>query len=130
MNHVVRFKDGVLPIGHLAPAGVRILGALEVTARRLGHDLTVTCVDKEHPPSDPHSLGAALDIRTHDLPDDVKRTMLKELMLELSDAASQMDAPMLVSGGWATMHFWGWIEHPGEPNEHIHTQLRKGVSYP
>lgn len=29
----VTFKDGVLPIGHLAKAGVRLLGALDATAR-------------------------------------------------------------------------------------------------
>lgn len=125
----VRFKDGVLPINTLAPAGVRILGALDITARRVKHDLVVTCADKEHSASDPHSLGEAFDVRTHDLADDdMKRTVLRELMLELQDDP-ELDTLEQTSGGLATRRFFGWIEHPNEPNEHLHVQRRRGTTY-
>lgn len=125
----IRFKDGVLPIAHLAPAGVRILGSLDTTARRFGVDLLVTCADKEHPAADPHSTGEAFDVRTHDLPDEQKRMILRSVMLDLSDDGNPQDAPVPTSGGLATLNFFGWIEHPGEPGEHLHVQRRKATVY-
>jgi hypothetical protein len=125
----VRFKGGVLPIKP-APAGIRILGALDRTARRLKRDLIVTCADKEHPPNDPHSTGEAFDVRTHDMPDDdTKRTVLRELMLDLQTEGDAMDAPIVTGIGLSTLHFYGQIEHPNEPNEHLHVQRRKGTTY-
>lgn len=124
----VRFKAGVLPIKTLAPAGVRILGALDATARQLKRDLIVTCADRDHPPEDPHTLGEAFDVRTHDLPDDTKQTVLRELMLELQ-TDSLMDAPIATSGGLATLHFFGWIESANQPGEHLHVQRRRATTY-
>lgn len=123
----VRFKAGVLPIKP-APAGVRILGALDATARRLKIDLIITCADKEHPPSDPHSAGEAFDVRTHDFDDEMKRTILRELMLELQND-SPMDVPIATGIGTATLHFYGQIEHPNQPNEHLHVQRRAFTTY-
>lgn len=124
----VRFKDGVLPIRMLAPAGVRILAALDVTARRLKRDLIVTCADRDHPPSDPHSTGEAMDVRTHDLDDETKRTILREVMVELQNDAT-MDAPIATDIGLATLHFYGQIEKPNQPGEHLHVQRRRFTVY-
>ncbi len=126
--NVVRIKPGV-QFSVIAPAGVRILGALDAVARRLRVDLTITCGTEAHPPSDPHATGEAYDIRTHDFTDDQKQAILRELLLELSDDQTS-DAPLVVSDGLGTRGFWGWIEHPGLPTEHLHVQRRNRTVYP
>jgi hypothetical protein len=122
-------KDGV-KFSRIAPAGFRILGALERTARRLSVDLIITCACEAHAQHDPHSLGEAYDVRTRTLTDDQKRAVLCEVLLDLQNDANPQDAPIATSGGLATLHFFGWIEHPGEPTEHLHFQRRKGTTYP
>lgn len=128
MNYVLHVKDGV-KFAPIAPAGFRILGALERTARRLSLSLTITAGTDGHPPGDPHTDGEAYDVRTHDLTDDQKRLVLKQTMLDLCDEQNLMDTPMVTSGGLATMAFFGWIEHPQTDAEHIHIQRRKGTVY-
>lgn len=125
---VIRFKDGVLPIGRIDPAGARLLGSIDRIVRSMHGDLTITCADKDHPASDPHTLGRAYDIRTHDLTTDQKQFLVRGLLLDLQEAES--DAPIAVSGGYATTRFFAFIEDPGTDNEHCHAQQRKGVSYP
>ncbi|WP_460292378.1 hypothetical protein, partial [Bacillus cereus] len=63
MTAVVRLKPGVKLDG-LAPAGIRILAAIDAAAQVLKRDLTVTCGTEGHPPTDPHTCGEALDLRT------------------------------------------------------------------
>jgi hypothetical protein len=128
----VLFKDGVLPIAKLAPAGVRILGVLDALARRLQYTIVVTCADKEHGPADPHSLGEAFDIRTHDMSDDAKQALFHELMIELADDPIA-DAPKVLTTvnmpNLATTRFYAQIEHAGQPNEHLHVQRRNNTVY-
>lgn len=114
----------------IAPAGFRLVEALNLTARRLALVLKVTCGCEAHPPLDPHTLGEAYDVQTHGFTDDQKRVILKALMQELADGDVPGDVPFPADGGIGTAHFWGWIEHPGEPNEHLHCQRRKGTVYP
>lgn len=121
-------KNGV-EFTRIAKAGARLLAALDVTARRLKIDLTITCACEGHPETDPHFVGEAYDVRTKNLTDDVKRRVLKQVMLELVDGDNPMDAPIAASGGLGTLHFWGWIEHPGADNEHLHVQRRHGTVY-
>lgn len=127
MPYCLRVKPGV-QFDPIAPAGFRILSALEVTARRLKLDITITCGSEDHAPGTPHSLGEAYDFRTHDWTQDQKLAVLREAMLELCDDATS-DAPLPVSGGTATAHFYGQIEHPNVPNEHGHIQRRAGTIY-
>jgi hypothetical protein len=130
MNNVLRFKPGVLPITHLAPAGMRILAVLEHCARNLiMHDLTITCADKEHPETDPHSTGEAYDVRTHDLTDSQKEHVLLAVMNNLSDGGDT-DPITPKDGGYVTERFFGWLEHKGQPNEHLHFQRRNHTVYP
>jgi hypothetical protein len=126
--NVVRVKPGV-QFAVIAPAGFRLLSALETVARRLRVDLVITCGTEAHPGTDPHSTGEAYDVRTHDFTDDQKRAILRELLLELSDDQTN-DAPIPVSDGLGTRGFWGWIEHPGQPTEHLHVQRRSRTIYP
>lgn len=109
------------------PAGFRILGALDRVVRPLPYDLTITCGTEGHPTMDPHTLGRAYDVRSHFLTPDQKRFVLRAVLLDVQETG--MDAPMEVSGGWATMHFFGWLEHPGDVAEHFHFQQRKGVPF-
>ncbi len=126
--NVIRVKPGV-QFSVIAPAGFRLLAALDTTARRLAVDLTITCGSDSHPPTDPHSTGEAYDVRTHDFTDDQKQAILRELLLELSDGTPE-DAPLAVSDGLGTKGFWGWIENPGLPTEHLHVQRRNRTVYP
>lgn len=127
--NVVRCKHGVR-FDRIAPAGFRILAAIERTARRLKTDITITSACDNHPLESVHGLGEAFDLRTRDWTDEYKLAVLRELLLELQDDDHPNDAPLPVSGGLATRGFWGWIEHPHETNEHLHIQRRRGTVYP
>jgi hypothetical protein len=124
----VRVKPGA-DCSVIAPAGFRLLGALDRTARRLQVDLTITCGCDAHPPTDPHTLGEAYDVRTHGFDPATTVRILRDVMLDLADDDNPMDAPTEVSGGLATMRFFGWLEHAGAPTEHLHFQRRQGTVY-
>lgn len=124
---VVRLKPGAKLDG-LAAGGFRLLGALDRVARAADFDLTITEGTGAHPPNDPHTLGKACDVRTHGLTEAQKQFVLKAVMLDVEEGPH--DAPMAVSIGWATTKFYGQLEHPGQANEHLHFQVRKGVVFP
>src|SRR5690348_10303131 len=75
----VLFAPGVTTDG-LRPAGRTILAALAIVAEQIGRDLTVTCTTGGHAPSDPHTKGGALDIRTRD--QDVSAIVMMRAWLE------------------------------------------------
>jgi hypothetical protein len=129
----LQFKPGVIP-GPLTLAGAAILGALARTAIALPFDLVVTsAADGPHSgPDDPHHLGNAFDVRSHEIPEPQKTAVLKLVMHDLSTSTHQMGRnPILVAAGegLATECFYGELEAPGEPNEHFHFQLRKGRAF-
>ena len=119
----VLVKPGVL-FSTIAPAGFRLLSAIEAAARALPFDLTITSAcDGEHSgPEDPHHSGNAYDIRTHDVED--KGALLGSIMRNLGPGE-----PQASSGGFVTAQFFGWLEQAGTENEHIHIQLRHGQEY-
>lgn len=124
---VLRVKPGAR-FDRIDAAGFRLLGTLDRIAREVPYDLTISCGSDDHPPTDPHTLGRAYDVRTHDLTPDQRAYVLRAVLLDLqADAA---DAPLETSGGLATRHFFGWLEHAGEANEHLHFQQRKGTAFP
>jgi len=127
----VRFKDGAFPAKALAPAGIRILGALDGIARLINQDIIVTCSDGDHPPTDPHSLGEAFDVRTHDLPHGITpQTLLREVIERLEDPGEQAAAvPGITIPNLAIHRFYAQIENIGQPNEHLHVQRRNGTVY-
>ncbi len=119
-------KDGVR-FDRIARAGARILGALDTVARTFGRDLTITCACEGHPPTDPHTLGEAYDVRTHDmLNEEVKLRILSSVMELLCEPG---ESTFHIAGGIASTHFWGWLEHPGTDAEHLHIQRRRGTAY-
>lgn len=112
---VVRLKDGV-QFTVIGPAGFRILSAIDQTAAALDHDLVITsaCDGAHSGPADPHHTGEAYDIRTHDFPNEgLKQQVLDGIMQKLG-----LD------------RFYGFIEAPGLPNEHVHVQRARNTAYP
>jgi hypothetical protein len=124
-----RKPDGTFPdTRKLGKAGIRILGTLDTLARHFGHDIEITCANEGHSLPDPHPLGEAFDIRTHNWPDDHKQAVLHELAIALADDPVK-DAPKAVSIGLATLRFYSQLEDPRGPNEHIHAQRRNSTVY-
>lgn len=124
---VIRCKPGVR-FDVIDPAGFRLLGSLDRVARGFPVDLTITSGTDGHGPADPHTLGKGYDIRTHGLTKEQKVFVLREVLIDLQEDAT--DAPLETSIGLATRFFYGQLEHPGQPGEHLHFQCRKGRVYP
>jgi hypothetical protein len=113
---VVRLKDGVL-FSVIAPAGFRILSAIDQTAEAMGRDLEITSAcDGVHSgtPEEPHHSGEAYDVRTHDFPSEQFKQMVLEGIMQRLDPE----------------RFFGFLEDSGTDNEHIHCQRKKGTVYP
>lgn len=123
----IRSKPGV-EFSTIAPAGFHILVALDHAAQVTGRDVTITSgTDGIHSgPDDPHHFGCAYDIRCHDLVPDDKLTLLYQIMLELATTPFADSRAAQIT----TEQFFGWVEDAGQPNEHIHIQLRHGKQYP
>lgn len=129
---VVLVKPGVA-FTLIAPAGFRLLGAIELAARRVGVQLTITsaCDGAHSGPDDPHHRGEAYDVRSRDLPEAVKHTVLAEIMRACNDDGVGPAQPVPgIDASLATSKFFGFLEAAGTDNEHIHVQLRKGRNYP
>lgn len=125
----VLVKPGVT-FTKIAPAGFRLLGAIERAARVCDVDLTITsaCDGTHSGPKDPHKLGESYDIRSKNLTPQQKVMVLRAIMVDLSEM--ERDSPLEVANGIATRHFFGFLEAPGKATEHLHIQRRKGTSYP
>lgn len=115
--------------GTIAPAGFRILAALDAVSKDWPDDLTITCGTEAHLPTNPHTLGEAYDIRCNDLPDrDTMDALVRAIIGRLSEDSE--DVPFQASSGWAVRRFWGFVEAFDTPNLHIHIQRRKGTTFP
>ena len=103
----------------IAPAGFRILWALQEITHDQLYDITITSAcDGEHSGvDDPHHRGEAYDIRCHDLLGNLK----------VMDPAVLLQDIQHILG---TAKFFSFIEDEGTANQHIHIQLRRGQSYP
>jgi len=114
MIYVVRCKPGVL-FTVIAPGGFELLSAIALTAKQIGHDLTITsaCDGSHSGPDDPHHRGEAYDIRTHDLlPPLTPQHALETLIVQLGP------------------RFYAFLEDPDSDNEHIHCQVARNTVYP
>lgn len=111
---VVRVKDGVT-FNVIAPAGFRILSAIDQVAGVSDFDLRITSGDDgEHSgPTDPHKLGEAYDVGSKEHPPDRKTMILNKIMNILG-----FD------------RFYGFLESPDTESEHFHFQRKKGTTYP
>lgn len=113
----------------ISPAGFRILGAIEATARAMRYDLVITsaCDGAHSGPNDPHHRGDAYDLRTKTLAPTAKDDVLRLLLLDLCNHSEDIQP---VATGFATTLFYAQLEDRGGENEHLHIQLRSGRSYP
>lgn len=110
---VVQVKSNV-QFQTIAPAGFRILSAIDQCAAKLDCDLVITSgTDGLHSgPLDPHHTGEAYDVRSHDFSQEQKDLILAQINTMLGD------------------RFYGFLEAPGQDNEHFHWQRAKNTVYP
>lgn len=110
---IVLHKDGV-EFATIAPGGFVLLHAIQSAADALEVNLTITSgTDGAHSGyADPHHRGEAYDIRTHDLPADLRPKVLEHIQQTAGPA------------------FYAFLEAAGTDNEHIHAQVAKGTKYP
>lgn len=123
----VRCKDGV-QLEPMTPTLVRLLGAVDMTARMMGHDLTVTCGREDHPVGDPHTEGRALDVRTSDLTPELilrivpyAKTILRDEFTVLYEVPTRPTVGALAN--ICTIN-------PNATAPHFHLQSKKGTIYP
>ena len=116
----------------IAPAGFRLLGAIERAARVVGVPLVITsaCDGTHSGPADPHLVGEAYDLRTRTLTPAQADAVLLAILGWCRDDPDPPPAPVEgVPRSLATRNFFGFVEASGSMNEHIHVQRRKGRVY-
>jgi hypothetical protein len=108
----IKIKPGV-EFKVIAPAGMRILEVLKSIVKSYTFDVTITSgTDGIHSgPADPHYLGMAYDIRTHDLKPEQKQLLLMDLQKTLGP------------------EFTMFIESPNTNLEHLHCQRKYGTTF-
>lgn len=122
---ITRFKPGVQLTPD--PAGTRLLAAIDRVAMNSPYDVTITCGSEAHSMNDPHTLGRAFDVRTHEYNDTEKADLLRSILAELADEPPEV---LKIAGIWyalATDEWFGQIEDHGGDNEHLHVQRRNGA---
>lgn len=114
MIGVTTAKEGVL-FEKIAPAGFRILSAIDQVSQALSVNLVITSgTDGLHSgPNDPHHRGEAFDVRSQSFNVDLKQQILDGIMRRLG-----FD------------RFYGFLESEATANEHFHFQTKKGTTYP
>lgn len=115
--------------GTIAPAGFRLLAALDGATRVLGVNLMIKCGTEDHPPTDPHSLGKAYDVRTKDLPKPVLLKLLAYLQQVLPPAQFTilLETPVAFTDpDLARLQYL----NPHATAPHLHLQLKKGTTFP
>jgi hypothetical protein len=106
------FTKTTVKFAHIAPAGFRILGALELVSRTLQVDLTISAgTDGLHAKNSRHYTGEAYDVRTRGIDAPMLQAIIEMLKLELGP------------------RFTVLYEDPGTANQHLHLQPLKGSTY-
>lgn len=125
---MIMAKSGV-QFAQIAPAGFRLISAIERTSRLLNVDLVITSgTDGFHSgPNDPHKRGCAFDVRSRTLEPEQVKAVLRQVLLECADGD---EAPTEKADGLVTEKFFGFHEGAQTPNAHLHFQLRMGKVYP
>lgn len=124
---VLRVEPGVKFDG-IAPAGARIIAALDGATKVLGIDLWISSGTEGHGPTSPHSTGEAYDVSVKDMsiPVILKTKQYLELVLGtrftvLYVVPSNPTDPNLLRIAHVN-------RHAAEP--HFHIQPTKGTVYP
>lgn len=124
---VLRVEPGV-KFDRIAPAGARIIAALDAATKVLGFDLWISSGTEGHGPRSPHARGEAYDVSVKDMtiPVILKAKQYLELVL-----GTRFTVVYVVP------------RHPTDPNllsivsvnenaaePHLHIQVKKGTVYP
>lgn len=107
---MIRFKESV-KLNPTAPAIKTMLAALYTQSELDNREYTVTSAnDSTHTSGSRHYTDEAIDIRVHDVYEPHK--LARRLQEQLGE------------------RFTVLLEHEGQPNAHIHCQVRKGATLP
>lgn len=87
-----------------------ILPGLDAIFASYGKDCVITCGTEGHLPKDPHSEGFAIDIRTKHVPDEDHK-------FDILNGIKGFCGPL----------YYVELEALGQPNEHIHIQVKKSL---
>lgn len=124
---VVRVKPGVT-FGVIAPAGFRILAAIDGLTSVLGRDVILTSGTDYHQLPDPHSSGEAYDFG-------VSGWSAKEIALAMTHLRSRLGDPFTVLYEVPTVPTDPALAaiayaNPKATGPHFHIQRKKGTTYP
>lgn len=126
MIPVLRTAQGV-KFDVIAPAGFRIMAALDHATQVIGQDLTITAGTNDHA-TGRHTRGEAFDVRTKDLTVPTLVRLMQVLMAVLGplftvlyEVAEKPDDPALAAIAFINADASG---------PHLHIQPKKGTDYP
>lgn len=126
-EHVILVKDSVR-FDRIAPAGFRILAALDRACKVIGCDLVITCGTEAHDEDDPHTLGEAYDVRVRTLPAPVLIRLYYWLTAELGPLFTVLyEVPQVDPKDPLALIAY---PNPGASSAHLHIQRKKGTVYP
>lgn len=135
MTSHVRFKPGAA-VHVLAPAGIRILAAIDWAAQAAGIVLTITSGSESRgrKPEDPHMTGEAFDLSVTDLRGQQIVSLFRHMRQHLGPAftvlyevptmpedQSNLESEVLRSIAYV---------NPNATAPHIHIQRKKGTTWP
>lgn len=123
-------KPGVV-LTSLEPGGARILAVAAAAPLRLGFDVTVTCGNEAHGPTDPHTLGKALDLRVIGLSPEQIVALYKYLVTELGELFTVLLEWPTAKRAGLDPRLLDLLYAKSEPTaEHLHVQVRIGQQFP
>ena len=118
----------------LQPGGARILSVAASAPLYLGFDVTVTCGREAHGPTDPHTMGNALDIRVLGLSvEDILllygflSTTLGNLFTVLLEWPPPKEGEPPLDPRIESLRYKGATAATAP---HLHVQVRKGLQFP
>ena len=111
----------------IAPAGFRILAALDKATKVIGFDLEITSGTDSHT-SGQHPLGQAYDVSVKGMTIPVIARLKKFLQQELGERFTVLyEVPDLVTDADEALIAY---VNPDASGKHLHLQVRKGTVYP
>lgn len=114
----------------IAPAGIRILAAIDQAARYMGIVLTITSASERRgrAETDPHMTGEAFDVSVIGLTPKETRDLWRSLTLTLGTAFTVLlEAPIGMDIGELTDIVY---HSKGATALHLHVQRKKGTVWP
>lgn len=125
---VVRLKDASVVTSRLAPAGIRILAAIDHAAGICARDLILTCGNEAHPADDPHTRGEAFDVSVHGLADREIIALYVTLTSTLGPLFTVLYETPAIQSNSALRQIATINPHATAP--HLHLQPKKGTIFP